>query len=71
MRTRLHTAPAILTSVLTLLLAAPESAQAADCGGDYLECRDRAGPLHSAESVYDTECLGAYLDCMSRQMLAY
>lgn len=68
MPTRLPTAPAILMSLGVMLLATPDNARAADCGGDYVECLNRTGALGSAEVLHEMECYGAYWECVSRQL---
>lgn len=68
MRTHLHAAPALFASLFVLLIAAPESAQAADCGGSYVECLHRTGAIGSSDALHEMECYGAYWECVSRQL---
>lgn len=71
MRTPMPAAPAILVTICVLLLAIPRSAQAADCGGNYMECLHRTGAIGSSEALHEMECYGAYWECVSRQLRVY
>lgn len=70
MRTILPTAPAILM-ILGVLLATPDTADAADCGGSYVECLNRTGAIESSEALHEMECYAAYWECVSGQLLLY
>lgn len=61
-------APVLLMSLGLVLLATPDAAIAADCGGDYVECLDRTGAAGSSDQLHEMECYGDYWSCVSRQI---
>ncbi len=57
---------------LTLtLLAVPDTAAAADCGGGYIACLNDAGAIGSSDALHESECYGRYWTCVMRQIRTY
>lgn len=72
MRTVRSTVPAaIIISAVLVLLGAPASASAANCGGDYVRCLNDADLIGNSGALHEQECYGDYWQCVRRLLLTY
>lgn len=58
----------LIAGLALATLAAPRSAAASDCGGEYVACLAEAEAIGTSDAMHETECYGDYLSCTESQL---